>query len=111
LVARQPLANGRFRESNMLVGALRPIVTTATINAGGLLTVTGTLLGNDSDDVLIAFFQDGAVARLFDSPATAPDQQTLTVANSTTGVTPGTYLMIVRVNGQQARLSPPVLVS
>jgi len=110
LILRQPLANGRFRESNALIGSLRPVVASATLGGGGMLTVSGALLGTDSDDVLVALLRDGAVVRLFDSPVTAADQGSLTLPGVGTGVDPGTYLIVVRVNGQQARTSPALVV-
>ena len=113
LQARLLLQNGRFRGSNMLVGALRPVVTGASLSGAGDLTVTGLLLGTDSDDVLVAFHADGEVAALVDSPTTAADQQSLSVAQTAlaaAGVSLGLYLVIVRVNGQQAALSPQLRV-
>ena len=60
--------------------------------------------------VLLYRADDGVTVRLFDTVGTAVDQQTLTVANATTGTPTGTYRVILRVNGQQARSSPSVLV-
>jgi hypothetical protein len=123
LVVRQPLPRGRHRDSNLLVGALRPVVTGATL-AGGLLTIDGLLLGTWDDDLLVALQRDGAVARLLEAgppppPAPAPltvvpssDQTALTVSGVNAGAVPaGDYLVVVRVNGQQALRSPTVSVA
>lgn len=122
---RQPLANLRARSSNLLIGRLRPVVTTAHVSAAGTLTVDGILLGTWEDDLLVALRQDGAIARMFEagpqpppaSPArtVVPDdaqrQLTVTGLKGPKGVAPGDYQVLVRVNGQQARLSPTVMVA
>jgi hypothetical protein len=122
LVVRQQVFSGRYRTSNVLVGKLRPSVTDATLDGAGNLTVTGLLLGTWDDDVLVAFSQSGAVARLFEAPppppAAAPartvvagaNQKTLTIAGAGPTVPPGNYQVIVRVIGQQARVSPTITV-
>jgi hypothetical protein len=57
----------------------------------------------------LAFYQDGQTVRLFDAVTPAANQQTLTVAGIT-GVPPGQYRVILRVNNQQAKASPTVTV-
>jgi hypothetical protein len=111
LVVRRRLSPTRTRSSNLLAVRLLPQVDTASLLAG-TLTITGHLLGNDTDDVTVLLYRadDGVTVRLFDTVGTAVDQQTLTVANATTGTPTGTYRVILRVNGQQARSSPSVLV-
>jgi hypothetical protein len=47
---------------------------------------------------------------LFDTVTTAGDQQTLTVAAAAAAVPAGTYRVILRVNNQQAKASPRVVV-
>lgn len=123
LVVRQLMPNARYRSSNLLTGRLRPAVAGATLDAGGGLTVTGTLLGTWDDDVLVAFHQAGRVVRLFEAgppPPAVPaartvvpgaGQHTLTVADAAGAVPAGDYQVIVRVNGQQARRSPTVGVA
>ncbi len=123
LLVRQPLPNGRSRASNLLVGALRPVVTDASLDAAGVLTVDGLLLGTWDDDLLVALQRDGEVARLFEPGPEPPpppaaltivpgtDQQSLTVSGVDSGAVPaGDYLVVVRVNGQQALRSPTVTV-
>jgi hypothetical protein len=70
------------------------------------------LLGSASDDVVILFYResDGVTVHLFDTVATAADQQTLTVAGAIAAVPPGPYRVILRVNDQQAKASPTVVV-
>jgi len=111
LAVRQALPGGRSRSSNLLLGRLCPVVTAATLDGAGTLAIDGLLLGRDSDDVLVVLLRDGAVAHLFDTPATGPDQTGLTVPGAAAAVPAGLYTVLVRVNGQQARLGPQVAVA
>jgi hypothetical protein len=115
LFVRQTLPNGRFRSSNLLVGNLLPTLTTAApnglINIGGgrvrgNLQITGQLLGTASDDVLVAFYRNGAVERMSDAVVTNAGQTQLDLTVVAAQAMPsGNYHVILRVNGQQARSS------
>ena len=72
-----------------------------------------TLLGTDTDDIVVAFYRDtdGMTVHLFDTVTTAADQQTLTVEGAATAVPAGAYRAILRVNNQQARSSPRLIFS
>ncbi len=111
LSVRRRLPNGRFRSSNLLVVGLRPIVTDAALDGTGALVVNGTLLGTVDDEILVAFYRDGTIVRVFESPTLAADQSQLTIPNVPVAVAPGLYQVIVRINGQQAKNSPGVNVS
>ena len=63
-----------------------------------------------SDDVMVALYQDGRTVRLFDVATTSANQQTLTVPSVAGSVPTGTYRVILRVNNQQAKASPAVMV-
>jgi hypothetical protein len=117
----QALSSGRTRGSNLLVAELLPTVTGATASglAGttpqrteifGDIQLTGLLLGRETDDVYLALFRDGKVVRMFDLTAPAGTDQTSLVLSipEAQAVPAGTYRVIVRVNGQQARNSPAV---
>ena len=108
LVARRRLSPTRTRSSNLLAARLLPTVTGANFVAG-TLTINGRLLGTGSDDVVVAFYQEGRTVRLFDAVTPSANQQTLTVTGIT-GVPPGQYRVILRVNNQQAKASPTVTV-
>lgn len=122
LLLRQLMPNGRYRSSNILSGRLLPVVSGVAVAAGNL-TVNGLLLGTWDDDVLVAMVRDDAVARLFEPSAPPPapaedrtvvpgaDQKSLTIGAFAAGLDAGQYRVMVRVNGQQARLSPTVTVS
>lgn len=109
LVVRRRLSPTRTRSSNLLAARLLPTVSSAAL-VGGDLTLTGILLGDDADDVVVAFYQDGRTVRLFDVVTTSADQQTLGITGVGTAVPAGTYRAVVLVNGQQARSSPAVVV-
>ena len=108
LTARRRLSPTRTRSSNLLAARLLPTVTGANF-AAGTLTINGRLLGTGHDDVVVAFYQEGITVRLFDAVTPAANQQTLTVTGIT-GVPPGQYRVILRVNNQQAKASPTVTV-
>lgn len=121
LVVRQLMPNGRYRSSNLLTARLVPVLNNVTV-AAGTLTLHGVLLGTWDDDVVVALYRDGKLARLFEpnAPPPAPvangtvvpgaGQKSLTIAGFASGLAAGEYRVMVRVNGQQARLSPAVTV-
>ena len=71
----------RTRSSNLLAARLLPTVSTPTLVAG-TLSLTGLLLGTDSDDIVVAFYQDGRTVRSFDVVTPSANQQTLTCRGS-----------------------------
>jgi hypothetical protein len=79
---------------------------------GGDLHLQGTLLGTDSDDLMLLFLResDGLTLHLFDEATTAADQRSLVVAGAAAAVPAGSYRVILRVNNQQAKASPRVTV-
>jgi hypothetical protein len=118
LYVRQTLPSGRFRSSNLLIGNLLPTLMSATpsalVNVGagkirGHLQINGQLLGAASDDVLVAFYRNGAVERMFDAVTSNASQTQLNLTVAAPQALPsGNYRIILRVNGQQARNSPEV---
>jgi hypothetical protein len=111
LVVRRRLSPTRTRSSNLLAVRLLPTLNSATL-VGNDLELQGVLLGTDTDDVIVLFYRelDGVTVHLFDTVTTAGDQQTLTVAAAAAAVPAGTYRVILRVNNQQAKASPSVVV-
>lgn len=111
LVVRRRLSPTRTRTSNMLAARLLPTVNTGALVAGDL-QLQGVLLGDDADDVVVILCRasDGATVRMFDTVTTAADQQTVVVAGAGAAVPAGSYRAILRVNNQQARRSPVVVV-
>ena len=111
LVVRRRLSPTRTRSSNLLAARLLPTLNSAALVAGDL-ELQGLLLGNDTDDVIVQFYResDGVTAHLFDTVSTAADQQALSVAGAAAAVPAGNYRVILRVNNQQAKASPSVVV-
>lgn len=122
------LPNGRRRLSNVVVGNLLPILNAVAVPAASLvidpgpprtafadINLTGVLLGNAADDCFLALYRDGVTVRLFDTftdeaspapPPPVPAQSKKTLKMTSDGKVPaGDYLVIYRVNGQQAKQS------
>jgi len=121
IVVRQNLASGRSRDSDPLIGRLLPTLSAAaggpyvadgSGNLSGPLTLTGELLGTDESDIVVAFYRDGAVALSTDVVTTNATQTSLTLAISVAHpLAPGEYRIILRVNGQQAKNSPRLILA
>ena len=115
-VARR-LPSGRQQTSNPLFISLLPTLQTATpgaltLNSDNLLfgsiTLTGERLGGVDDVIFLAFYRDGVVA--LNVEVTGTVLQNTLVANviTTHALAPGTYHLILRVNGAQATHTPEV---
>ncbi len=116
---------GKKRKSNALIGNLVPtlnaatVVGAVTVNGGpprtafATIDLTGVLVGEDTDDTIVALYRDGAVVKMFDGftlPPGPPPAQTARRLTIPPGdaVPAGDYKMILIVNGQQAPMSPSV---
>jgi hypothetical protein len=119
----QTLPSGRKRSSNLLVGNLLPTLTTANVdnptpaevaqNVVRAINLQGLLLGNDQDDAVVALYQNGQTVQLYDelvALAGPPQTQRRLLIRANQVVPAGTYLLILRVNGQQAKSSPTVVM-
>jgi hypothetical protein len=112
---------GKRRASNMIVGNLVPTLETATIVAAAPpagvsveIDLDGFLLGSATDDVILAFYQNGRVVKMYDEFGNAPNttQTARRFAMPDTDTVPaGEYLLILRVNGQQAPQSPQIVLT
>jgi len=108
LSVRRVVGSGKLRSSNMIGLGLQPVVTGAAL-AGADLTLTGQLLGSAADDIVLTLMQEGAPVASFETAVPTDNQQSVTITG-VTSVGAGTYLAILRVNGQQARIAPLVVV-
>lgn len=108
LSVRRTVGSGKLRSSNMIGLGLQPVVTGAVL-AGADLTLNGHLLGSEDDDIVLTLMQDGAPVASFEAAVPTANQQSVTITG-VTAVGAGTYLAILRVNGQQARIAPLVVV-
>lgn len=121
LAVVQALPSGKTRSSNLQLVDLLPVlsaVTSVPLSASeaaeGIvlkLDLVGQLLGRDADDVFVALYQAGQTIRLSDEvltpnppPATAQTQRQARF-RAPQPLPSGTYRVILRVNGQQARRS------
>ncbi|WBS00004.1 DUF4255 domain-containing protein [Pseudoduganella sp. SL102] len=111
LVVRRRLSATHTRGSNLLAARLLPQVASAALVAGDL-RLQGLLLGTATDDVMVLIVRetDGMSIHLFDTVTVSADQQTLTVAGAQAALPAGTYRVILRVNNQQAKAAPLVVV-
>jgi hypothetical protein len=119
-------SSGRKRSSNILVGYLIPILTSVTPEGlsfkssaddpeitlvEGNIELSGYYLGTEVDDVLISFYKDGKIIKVFDNPFLLPGpfqtQMRLTFT-TTDAIIAGTYRLMLHVNGQQAKNSPEI---
>jgi hypothetical protein len=115
MVARR-LPSGRELTSNLMAATLQPTLAGAAVgalspsgpNLFGAVTLSGQRLGGPDDAIFVAFYRNGAVVLNLEVADGAA--QTTLVANvdSAHALAPGTYYLILRVNGAQARHTPPV---
>lgn len=115
-VARR-LPSGRQQTSNPLFISLLPTLITATpgvltLNADNLLfgsiTITGERLGGVDDAIFLAFYRDGIVALNLEVIGTALQNVLVVNVSTANALAPGTYYLILRVNGAQATHTPEV---
>jgi hypothetical protein len=120
----QLLSTGRRRSSNVLVGNLSPDISTVAVvgpilhpNAPpppitwnfATIELSGKLLGTNGDDFYLALYRDGKTFAMLDdpkndvSPVSAPQTIRQFKMIKEDAVPPGKYLVLYRVNGQQAR--------
>lgn len=122
LAVVRTLPSGRKRTSNLVVVGLLPELTGAAHLPADpnvpddlpKLELEGFLLGGDEDDVVVALYREGTTVRSYDDVADAPGgppaQTKKRVRLAPPPIAAGSYRIILRVNGQQARLSPEVVI-
>jgi hypothetical protein len=130
LTASIPVANGKRIKSNLIVGDLLPTLTSAVPRSLALNTdsmiygnidLSGILLGTPDDEIYLALYQNGKTVKVLDEftvtpspPAPAasdPQTQIRFIIKSDNGVLPGDYLLLLRVNGVQAKNSPKITLT
>lgn len=113
----QRLPSGRQQTSNPLLVSLQPKLTGAVhgvLTANGTsffgdVTLNGERLGGPDDSIFVAFYQEGIVVLNLEVSGTATQTSLNAEVTSTIALPPGTYYLILRVNGIQATLTPPVV--
>ena len=116
VVARR-LVSGRQQTSNPQFVTLLPTLMTAVINGSlladgpnlfGDVTLTGERLGGPGDMIFVAFYRDGNVVLNLEVTGLAAQTSLPVNVLSADALPPGTYYLILRVNGAQASLTPAV---
>lgn len=104
------LPSGRRFSSNALLGHLLPTLAGVAVgpltpsgpNKFGDLTLTGTRLGGPDDGIFVALYKDGKTVIMIETIGVVA-QNTLTASVTIDkAIPPGTYYVILRVNGEQA---------
>lgn len=126
LMETLPTVPPRVRSHGMIAGGLRPRVSSAGVTSALVvpgdpaqgtrhtIRLQGVLLGAPGDAAVAGLYRDGAVVRAYDalmpapSPLATPQADVRFAVMPDDGVPAGTYRVILRVNGQQARQSPVV---
>jgi hypothetical protein len=112
------LPSGRRLHSNAVNGDLQPTVTGAAPtlplaadaagNLSGTLTLSGSRLGGPDDDIFVAFWRNGAVARMLEATGTAAQTTLTATVTVDDALPPRPYRIILRINGVQAPATPEV---
>lgn len=113
------LVSGHSLTSNALLGHLLPKLTTATPSGlapvsvtdprlHGTLTLAGERLGGPDDAIFVGFYREGALQLMLEATGTAPQTSLAVTVASAKPLVPGDYLIILRVNGEQADDAPTV---
>lgn len=117
VTAVRVLTSGRRFSSNAVLGRLLPTLASAshgpltptmTGALHGTLTLNGTRLGGPDDSIFIGLYRDGACAVLLEAVGIAAQNTLTATVTQEQALDPGTYYVILRVNGEQAINSPPV---
>jgi len=120
------LPSGRRRSSRPVVLDLLPTVSAVAVSdvtalvasdpaspLTATLTIDGALLGGPDDDVFVALYREGVVHGSFDEltylPGPAQTRKRLVIPEQK-ALPAGTYRLILRVNGAQARQSPEIVL-
>jgi hypothetical protein len=106
----RPLTSGHTMTSNALLAHLIPTLTsvghgTLTLISGrlhGTLSLTGERLGAPTDSIFVAFYRDGAMRLMLEATGSAAQTSLSVIVVEEKALLPGDYLIIVRVNGEQA---------
>ena len=120
LCIARTLPSGRKITSNALLAELMPVVTTVALNGAltvlpppgpnalrhGRFRVNGRQLGGSAASVFATLFRDGSAHGLFEADAGSTMTQLDFTVPPEKALPPGSYAVVVRINGQQAADSP-----
>jgi hypothetical protein len=86
-------------------GALAPVSGTDS-RLHGPLTLAGERLGGPDDSIFVAFYRDGALRLMLEAAGTAAQTSLTVTVTPAKPLVAGNYLIILRVNGEQADDAP-----
>jgi hypothetical protein len=116
------LPSGHLMSSSPVLGELMPVVTAAALdgpltpvnaNPGaplfGSFTVSGAQFGGPAESIFAALFRDGAAQIQLEPSAPATATSVAFSVPAALALPPGSYRVLLRVNGQQAATSPELV--
>ncbi len=116
------LPSGRPMTSTPLLGELMPVVNAVALNGAltpssnlpgaplfGSFTVTGAQFGGPEESIFAALYRDGAAQVQLEPAAPATATSVSFTVPLGLALPPGSYRVLLRVNGQQAVNSPELL--
>jgi hypothetical protein len=119
VVVSRPLASGHTMTSDALLAHLLPKLSSATpgtltaVSATdprlhGPLMLAGERLGGPDDSIFVSFYHDGASPLTLEAIGTVAQTSLSVTVTPTKPLIAGNYLIILRVNGEQADDAPTV---
>ncbi len=117
VTAMRTSASGRPLMSNPVFGTLLPTLQTATPgaltadmsgNLSGSLSLGGQRLGGPDDTIYVAYYRDGEVQLMLEATGVDTQDSLTATVGVDEALPPGSYRIILRVNGAQAPLMPEV---
>src|SRR3990172_3623557 len=121
---RRTLPSGHDMTSTPLLGELMPVVTSVALNGVltpvnanpgaplfGSFSVTGAQFGGPDESIFGALYINGAAQIQLEPSAPASATSVTFSVPSAQALPPGTYRVLLRVNGQQAANSPELVWS
>jgi hypothetical protein len=116
------LPSGRTMTSTPLLGELMPVVAGVALNGAltpvnanpgaplfGSFTVTGAQFGGAEESIFAALYRNGTAQIQLEPAAPAGATRIVFSVPSALALPPGSYRMLLRVNGQQALNSPELV--
>lgn len=119
ITVSRPLDSGHTITSNAVLVHLLPKITNATPGAltkmpgtdprlFGTLTLMGERLGGPDDSIFVAFYGNGALRLTLEAAGSSAQTSLSVTLTADNPLDPGTYLIILRVNGEQPDDAPSV---
>ncbi len=120
VVVSRTMPDGKLFTSNAVLGRLMPRVSNVVlgprtpapggppVRLAGTFTINGHQLGGPEDAIFAALFRDGETKLMLELTGTAAQTSLNAAITDKQALPPGDYLLILRVNGEQAADSPAI---